>query len=110
MEPYVTACSICGAGPFECEHVEGEVYDGQRCLHVVQNFDLAEVSLTPWPRDPRCYWVSRPRTTRQVEQELGRRLAPGEVPHCRHCASCSGCAGPTEDDLDPSHFAELADE
>jgi hypothetical protein len=33
-----TECSICGSSAFGCEHVEGEEYDGQRCMHVVHEW------------------------------------------------------------------------
>jgi hypothetical protein len=102
-----TECSICRAGAFECEHVEDEEYDGQRCVHIVQQWDVAEVSLTPRPRDPRWYRMNSPQTTAQVERELGRRLHHGETPVCHHCPHCYGRAGPNKQDLHPSRFPNL---
>jgi hypothetical protein len=102
-----TACSICGAAQFGCLHVEGETFQGQRCRHVVQRWDVEEVSLTPRPHDPRCYRQAYVFTDDDVEEQLGHRLRSGEVPTCEHCRSCYGRNGPTTDDLDPASFPDL---
>lgn len=100
-----TSCSICGAGAFQCDHVAGGIYDGSRCSHPVTRWDVEEVSVTPWPRDPRCYRLTRRFTLAEVEKNIGHPLPPGAVLTCNHCRDCSG--EPTEDDFDVSLFPEL---
>jgi hypothetical protein len=81
-------CSICGAEDFCCDHVPGRTYDGQRCFRTIYRFDTEEVSLTPRPRDPRCFRVRSPTpagTTSTVA--------------CSHCISCAGQIGPREVDV-----------
>lgn len=102
-----TKCSICGSSSFGCDHIEGETYSDRECSHVVHRWDVTEVSLTPRPHDPRCYRLSLPRTTDEVERELGRALRRDETPTCSHCASCYGAAGPNLEDLDPASFPDL---
>jgi hypothetical protein len=103
--PTIGECSICGAADFECEHINGEVYDGERCYRVITSFDLKEISLTPRPHDPRCYRLDTVISAREVERRHGGPLAPGESPVCEHCATCRGAQGPTEDDLNPAAWA-----
>jgi hypothetical protein len=103
-------CSICGAADFECDHVSGRIYDGERCYRTIVEWNLAEISLVRVPYDPRCYRIAVPRTKAEVEATLGKKLAPGELPGCHHCAICEGRYGPNEDDLDPSHWEDLPQE
>lgn len=100
-----TRCSICGEGAFGCDHIADELYEGRRCIHIVERWDIEEISLTAWPRDPRCYRLTLPKTTAQVEETLGHRLPLGAIPTCRHCRDCPGT--PAEDDLDASAFPAL---
>ena len=88
-------CSICDADDFQCDHVPGEAYEGKLCFRTIVRWDAEEVSLTPRPRDPRCFrvWVLTP-----------VRGASSKPPRCRHCARCAGRAGPTADDLDPLNW------
>ena len=95
-----TACSICGAAAFECDHVEGEVYDGERCIHVITDWPIEEISLTPHPRDPRTYRISTPVTLAEAAARKGGPLDPGERPACMHCRECVGF--PNADDLNTS--------
>lgn len=104
------SCSICGAGDFECDHVSGRIYDGERCRWTIVEWNLAEISLVRVPYDPRCYRIAVPRTKAEVEAALGKKLAPGELPACRHCAVCKGRYGPSENDLDPSRWGDLPKE
>ena len=96
-------CSICGAGDFECDHVNGEVYDGARCFRVITRFDLTEVSLVSRPYDPRCYKLDKVIPVSEVERQLGRRPGPGESLACEHCQACVGA--PTDDELNPTAWA-----
>jgi hypothetical protein len=99
--PTIGECSICGAADFECDHINGEVYDGKRCHRVITRFDLREISLTPRPHDPRCYRLDTVISAREAERRHGGPLAPGETPICEHCATCPGAEGPTSEDLNP---------
>lgn len=103
----ITQCTLCGAGAFNCGHVEGDLYDGETCNHVVMEWDAIEVSLTSRPADPRCYRLQLVQTEDEIEEGRGRPLGPGEAPTCDHCRRCSGWAGPNEDDLDTSRFSTL---
>lgn len=103
-------CSICGAADFECDHVSGRTYDGEACRRIIVKWNLAEVSLVRVPYDPRCYRVAVPQTKAEVEAALGKRLAPGELPECHHCKGCKGRYGPSEEDLDPSHWDDVPEE
>jgi hypothetical protein len=100
--PTIGQCSICAAGDFECDHLNGQVYDGKRCYRLITRFDLKEVSLTPRPYDPRCYRLDDIRSAREVERAHNGPLAPGESLVCEHCLECSG--SPREDDLDPASW------
>jgi hypothetical protein len=103
--PTIGECSICGAADFECDHINGKVYDGERCHRLITRFDLKEISLTPRPHDPRCYRLDTVISAREVERRHGGPLALGETPVCEHCATCTGAQGPTDEDLNPEAWA-----
>ena len=105
--PTVGECSICGAGDFECDHVPGRRYGGERAHRVITEFDMREISLVSVPRDPRCYRVHFPKSRQEVEHRHGGPLRPGEKPICTHCRECTGSEGPGADDLDPSRWKPL---
>lgn len=102
--PTVSHCSVCDAGDLECEHVPGKWYDGVHCHRVVHQADLREVSLVPFPDDPRTYRMEVAVTPRAIRAARGRPLRRGEVPMCTHCTKgCDGAArGPREEDIDQS--------
>jgi hypothetical protein len=103
--PTIGQCSICGSADFECDHINGEVYNGKRCYRLITRFDLKEISLTPRPHDPRCYRLDTVISAREVERRHGGPLAAGESPVCEHCAMCRGAQGPADDDLSPDAWA-----
>jgi hypothetical protein len=98
--PTLGECSICGARDFECDHIPGESYDGARCVRIIVEWDLREISLVPFPNDPRCYRVFTAYPVEDVEQARGRPLLPGEAPLCTHCRDCYGHAGATAEAVD----------
>lgn len=49
-----TICSICNENFVECEHLPGEIYDGEECYNQVYKADLVEVSLVKTPVNPEC--------------------------------------------------------
>ncbi len=94
--PTLGECSICGAADFECEHLNGEIYDGEACFRLITRWDLREVSLVTRPHDPRCYRLDEVVSVRSAERARGRPLLPNEVPVCTHCGGCKGAASETD--------------
>lgn len=96
-------CSVCGARDLGCDHAPGKWYDGVHCHRIVEEVSLREISLVPFPEDPRCYRVTAARGPREIREARGRPLRRGEVPLCTHCTSCDGAVrGPRVDDIDQS--------
>lgn len=101
-------CSLCGAGDFECEHVPGRLYGGQRCIRNVDDHDLREISLVQFPADPRCYRVQTTIPFSEMNQRLGHKLREGEYPICDHCLTCyGGIDGPSIEDVDQTMWEPL---
>jgi hypothetical protein len=102
--PTIGRCSVCGAGDLECDHVPGRWYDEVHCHRIVRAADLRDISLVPFPDDPRTYRMEVARTPREIRAARGRRLHRGEVPLCTHCTQgCDGAdRGPLEEDIDQS--------
>lgn len=102
--PTVSRCSVCEAADLECDHVPGEWYDGVHCHRIVHEAGLREISLVPFPDDPRTYRTEVAVTPRAIRAARGRPLLRSEVPHCTHCTeSCDGAdRGPSEEDIDQS--------
>jgi hypothetical protein len=102
--PAISRCSVCGAGDLECDHVPGRWYDDVHCHPIVYRAEMREVSLVPFPDDPRTYRTEIARTPREIRAARGRPLRRGEVPLCMHCTDdCDGAdRGPREEDVDQS--------
>lgn len=102
--PTVGRCSVCGAGDLECDHVPGRWYNGVHCHRIVHQAELRDVSLVPFPDDPRTYRIEVAATPREIRAAQGRPLRRGEVPLCTHCTkSCNGAdRGPGAEDVDQS--------
>lgn len=109
--PTISRCSVCGAGDLECDHVPGRWYDGVHCHRVVREADVRDISLVPFPDDPRTYRTEVATTPREIRAARGRPLRRGEVPLCTHCTeSCDGAdRGPREEDIDQSLWPTLTD-
>jgi hypothetical protein len=107
--PTIGHCSVCGAGDLECDHVPGRWYDGVHCHRIVHEAGLREISLVPFPEDPRTYRTEIAATPHEIRAARGRPLLRGEVPLCTHCTSCDAAdRGPCEEDIDQSLWpAEL---
>lgn len=94
-------CSFCSAEDFDCEHVPGRVYDGEKCVRIVYEMNIDEVSLVPFPEDPRCYRVDVLHSLSEIEDSVGEALPAGVTPTCVHCEQCPGASsGPNVDDID----------
>lgn len=96
-----TACSICGASAFECDHVAGEFYNGLQCGHQPDGVHaMHHVAMTPNPDFAYSWhWPEQHAAGELVGHGLIRR--PGEPVFCNHCQECPGRWGPQADDLDP---------
>lgn len=104
-----TACSICGAGSLECEHVPGWEYDGVPCFsRVVEIASFGHIALTPDPDFTYTWHQPQTAATGQLIAEgIIRRV--GDRAECTHCSECVG--RPTPDELDPvSRFNRLREE
>lgn len=102
--PTIGRCSVCGADDFGCDHVPSRWYDGVHCHRIVYEVDLRDISLVPFPEDPRTYRMEVAHTPREIRAARGRPLRRGEVPLCTHCTEgCDGAdRGPREEDVDQS--------
>ena len=109
--PTVGHCSICGAGDLECDHVPGHWYDGVHCHRIVYKADLLDISLVPFPDDPRTYRMEIARTPREIRAARERPLRRGEIPLCTHCTQgCDGAnRGPSEEDVNQSLWPTLGE-
>ena len=93
-------CSICGRGDFECNHVPGRVYDGERCTSVVQSIShIGHVALTADP-DFLYTWHQPQQVSAESLIERGIIRSAGDPAYCVHCQGCSGY--PSQDELDPA--------
>jgi hypothetical protein len=96
-----TRCSICGAGELECDHVPGQIYDGEACQSVVESIGpLGHVALTANP-DFTYTWYRDQRVATEEIIRNGTIATAGDPATCSHCRECPGLAGPSAGDLDP---------
>jgi hypothetical protein len=91
-------CSICSAGDLECDHIPGQRYDDELCVRIIFKLDLNEISVVPFPEDPRTYRLELSRTTSEIEDMSGEVSQSGAIPTCVHCEVCPGT--PTAEDID----------
>jgi hypothetical protein len=96
-----TACSICGAGPFQCDHIPGEEYDGHPCGYQPDGaLALNHLALTPNPDFAYTWhWPKQYAAEELVADRVIQR--PGDQAFCNHCQDCQGRWGPGAEDLDP---------
>lgn len=47
-------CSLCHSDYNQCEHVAGKVYWGRRCVRIISESEIREVSFVTDPADKRC--------------------------------------------------------
>ena len=100
-------CSICGAADFECVHVPGETYEGQKCHRKITNMQIDHVALTPNPDFAYTFLTSVPIPLKEMESRMGRSLTGAEPIVSTHCRDCYGRWETRPDDLDPSLWAAL---
>lgn len=97
-----TACSVCDAEPFSCDHMLGEEYDGVECFYAVGGVErIDHIALTANPDFAYTWMIA---TDVSVDDALARGgiRQPGERLACTHCSDCYGAGGPRPEDLDPS--------
>lgn len=100
-------CSICGAGDFECDHVPGEKYEGQRCQRKITNMQLDHVALTPNPDFAYTFMMNVPISLKEMEAQVGQSLSGTEPIVSTHCRDCYGRWESRAEDLDPSLWAPI---
>ena len=90
-------CSICHADPEDCDHIAGEVYDGERCVRILKNLDLLEVSLVSRPAQPDARIESMSMPMDDLRRNLGIDFEPGTTILCDRCLKpCDGVVRPLE--------------
>jgi hypothetical protein len=90
-------CSICHQEPEDCDHIKGQLYDGQLCVRIIKRLDLMEVSFVGRPAQPDARVTSVSIDTADMHRRLGPEFRPGMSILCDKCLSpCSGLARPFE--------------
>lgn len=94
-------CSICGQDPEDCPHISGRLYDGERCVRIITDLDLLEVSLVARPAQPDARIMSMSIDMKDLREDLGEDLGeeftPGVPVTCDRCLSpCDGVVYPFE--------------
>jgi hypothetical protein len=105
-----TRCSICGAGELECDHLPGEIYNGEECLSVAESIGpFGHVALTADPDFTYTWYRDQEVLTTEIVAE-GTIRAAGDPATCSHCQECPGrLRGPSAGDLDPvGRWEEMA--
>jgi hypothetical protein len=47
-------CSVCHKSYFKCNHIKGNIYNGQEAHCIIKNLDLAEISIVSDPANADC--------------------------------------------------------
>jgi hypothetical protein len=90
-------CSICHKDPEDCDHIKGQLYDGERCVRIIKRADLMEVSLVGRPAQPDARVMSVSVETEEMRRRLGSDFRRGMSILCDSCLSpCHGVARPFE--------------
>lgn len=100
-------CSICGAGDFGCEHIEGEVYSGVTCGWEQTDIWIDHVAITQDPDFTVTFHNSIPLSRREIEERLGERWEEGKVLLSTHCRDCYGRHLARPDDIDTSLWESI---
>jgi hypothetical protein len=100
-------CSICGAGDFGCEHIQGELYGGLVCEWEQTDIWIDHLAITQNPDFTYTFHNSIPRSRQEVEEELGERWEEGKILFSTHCRDCYGRYVARPDDIDSSLWEPL---
>ena len=83
--------SICKLDPEDCEHITGHLYDGVRCVRVITDAELLEVSLVARPNQPDARIQRISVATDEIRRRLGPHFRRGMPVLCDKCLSdCGG--------------------
>ena len=90
-------CSICHSDPEDCDHITGRTYDGERCIRVITDAEILEVSLVGRPASPDARLESVSVPADELQSRLGSQFVPGMPAPCDRClGECRGVARPFE--------------
>lgn len=103
-------CSICGAGDFQCDHIEGLTYDGVQCEWEQTDIWIDHVAVTQNPDFTYTFHNSIPRSRQEIEAELGEDWEEGKTLFSTHCLDCYGRHFARPDDVDTSLWEPIGDQ
>jgi hypothetical protein len=90
-------CSICRIDPEDCPHINGRLYGGQRCISVITDADILEISVVGRPAQPDARTKSMSIGMQELRDSLGDDFVPGVPVTCDRCLSrCDGVVRPFE--------------
>jgi hypothetical protein len=69
-------CSICRCDPHDCSHVTGRTYGGERCVRIVEEAELLEVSLVDRPSMPDARILSMTIPNSELKSFSGQNSGP----------------------------------
>ncbi|GAA4560481.1 hypothetical protein GCM10023175_70600 [Pseudonocardia xishanensis] len=84
-------CSICHQDPEDCDHITGHEYGAERCIKIIKEAEIIEVSLVARPNfpDARISRVGVP--LRDIKEALGDSFSAGDPVLCGRClGECEG--------------------
>jgi hypothetical protein len=85
------SCSICRRDPHDCSHITGRSYDGNRCVRIIEEAELLEVSLVDRPSMPDARIMSITIPDSDLREQFGPNFQPGVPLSCNRCLSdCEG--------------------
>ena len=94
------SCSICGRDPHDCSHITGRMYDGERCVRIIEDAEIFEVSLVNRPSMPDARITSAPILDSELREQFGSKFRHGIRVSCDRCLSqCEGIYDPGADPL-----------
>lgn len=96
---YAAECSICGLDPEDCPHITGRIYDGQRCVRIITDGRVTDVSYVARPNQPDCRITSISISYKTLREKLGGQFKPGVPVTCDRCLSaCDGVSRAFEEE------------
>jgi hypothetical protein len=85
------SCSICRRDPHDCSHITGRSYDGNRCVRIIEEAELLEVSFVDRPSMPDARIMSITISDSELREQFGPKFQPGIPLSCDRClADCGG--------------------
>ncbi|GAA1871013.1 hypothetical protein GCM10009836_59640 [Pseudonocardia ailaonensis] len=84
-------CSICESDPEDCIHITGRTYDGERCVRIIKEADILEVSFVARPNQPDARINRVSVDIGRLKRGLGSDFHPGVPVLCDNCLTpCGG--------------------